>query len=142
MSPKAKDTLFPGDARKGLDKLATVARGAKATASYSNTSNTARALGGQALFSTIVGGVGGLPVLAAAAGGQYALGRLLTSKLFVNLLANAPKTDVSTISRGLGNVARRDPALAQDALGLQRFLEQSFAQTPLRAAASTEDKEK
>lgn len=142
MSNKAKETLFPGDSRKALDKLATVAREAKATSAFSNNSNTARSVGVQALFSAIVGGAGGLPTAAAAAGGQYALGKLLSSKLFVNLLARTPKGDVQAFSRGLSNVARRDPALAQDALGLQRFLEQSFAQTPLRAAASAEEEKK
>lgn len=149
MSTKAKETLFPGDARKALDKLATVAREAKATAAYSNSSNTGRAIGGQALFSTIVGSSAGAasaasiaPALVAAGAGQYALGKLLTSKLFVNLLARAPKGDMKTFTQGLSNVAKRDPALAQDALGLQRFLEQTFAQTPLRAAASADDEKK
>lgn len=143
MSAKAKGVLFPEDARKALDKLAKVAREAKATSAYSNTSNSARAIGGQAIFSTIVGLTpGGLPAVAGSAAGQYALGKLLTSKLFVNLLANTPKGDLKTFTRGLSNVARRDPALAQDALGLQRVLEQTFAQTPLRAAASTDEKKK
>jgi len=142
MSTKAKDTLFPSDTRKALDKLATVAREAKATAAYSNSSNTGRSIGAQGLFSTIVGGVAGLPAVAGAAAGQYGLGKLLTSKLFVNLLTRAPQGDVKAFTRGLSNVARRDPALAQDALGLQRFLQQTFEQTPLRAAATTDEEKK
>jgi hypothetical protein len=139
MSSKAKTVLFPPESIKALNNIATVARGAKATAAYSNTSNTGRAVAGQILLSSIVSGAGGLATAGAAGAGQIISGRLLASPLFGKFLMKLPKmTDPKVISNGLSTIARRDPAIAQDVLGLQQRLTEAFAQAPLRAAAGEE----
>jgi hypothetical protein len=140
LSPKAKAILFPPEAKSALDDIARVARGAKATASYSNSSNTGRALMGQAIFSTLVGGAVDLTAAGQAAAGQFLLGRALASPTFARWLARTPKLDRQAAIDGLAVVARRDPAIAQDALGLQRYLQQALNSAPTRAAADEEQK--
>src|SRR5690606_38574524 len=51
LSPRARAVLFPKETREALDRLATVSRGVKQAGSAMNTSNTAGALGAQAVIS-------------------------------------------------------------------------------------------
>lgn len=141
MSDKSKAIMFPGDSIKALDDIATYARGAKRAAAYSNSSNTGRALAGQFAFSAIVSGAADIMTAGKVAAGQFALGKLLASPTFAKFLARVPRMDAETAVKGLGKVAKRDPAIAQDALGLQRYLQQAISQTPSRAAAGEEEQQ-
>jgi hypothetical protein len=138
MSSKAKRVLFPEQSVGALNDLATIARGARRTAAYANSSNTARALIGQAAFSAIVGGAADLMTAGKVAGAQFVMGKLLASPTFARFLARTPKMDIQAASKALDQVARRDPAIAQDALGLQRYLQQAISSAPTRAAAEEE----
>ena len=125
MTPRARAVLFPKETRKALDNLATVSRGVKEAGAALNTSNTAGALVSQGAIS------GGLwlldPLTALGAGAsQYAIGKLLASPKFARLLAGAPKKDTpqarQAITKRLGNLAKTEPALANEIGLFQRHV--------------------
>lgn len=131
----AKAAYFGPEARAALNDLAKVAEGSKAAQAYANRSNTGGVVGNLATLGT---GVAGIPTFVAAIGAQYGVGRLLASPRFARWLARAPKSTLSTpayVDR-LTRVARSEPAIANDVLGLQRrLLDTLSGSAPARAAA-------
>jgi hypothetical protein len=127
MSPRARTAMFPTETRSALDKLATVAQGVKQAGSAANTSNTAGALGVQALISTPLIWLAEPMTVVAATGGQWAVGRLLASPKVARWIAGAPSNPQARgayIAR-LGGIARAEPALANEIGLLDRALRAS-----------------
>ncbi|SES19703.1 hypothetical protein [Sphingobium sp. YR768] len=134
MDPKAKSALFTSEQRAALNDLFTVASGTKEAQRFANTSNTAGALASHGTTVSTVAGVGALatgqPLAALAAFapaiGQYVTGRMLASPKFVERLASAAKARTPTAQsarlQALSNLIARDPALAQEGLGLQQYI--------------------
>ena len=146
MTPQAKASLFSDKGlRQNLNDIAVIAENMKATQSMANFSNTAMAVtgGGQSIGAVAIGAALHPLVAAVIGGGQYATGKLLASPGFARWLAKAPKTQnpaaIRKYSEGLGVLAGREPLIANDAKALQQYLQQSFSQSPVRAAASEEE---
>lgn len=116
MSPKARATMFPPETRAALDKLATVSQGVKQAGTAANTSNTAGALGVQALISTPLIWLAEPMTVVGATAGQWVIGRLLASPKIARWIAGAPAAPQARnayIAR-LGGIARAEPALANE----------------------------
>ncbi|QDZ07449.1 hypothetical protein FPZ24_08120 [Sphingomonas panacisoli] len=130
----AKRAYFGPEARAALNDLARIADGAKEAAKYANRSNTG---GSVANLATGATGLLGLPVLAKVLVGQYAAGRLLASPRVARWLARAPRTSLSTPAyvERLSRIARAEPTIANEVLGLQARLRDAFTVPPMRAAA-------
>lgn len=147
MTPQAKATLFQGELRSNLDDIAKIAEGSKEAMRFANSSNTGGANAVQGITTLggygVAGMAGGLKGLAAAAALQYGSAKLLASPKFAQWLAKAPATNNPNAMRAyvnrLGVIAAREPAIAADARNLQQQLQQSFGQSPTRAAASEEE---
>jgi hypothetical protein len=140
----AKRTLFGDEARAALNDLALVARGAKQSQRFANTSNTGAAVTTSALGAAALTGPGIL-FAAKALAGQYAAGRLLASPRFARWIARMPANPNPTQGRAyigrLARIARAEPAIANDVFDLQRRLVEAFAQSPSRAAASGQEEQ-
>lgn len=123
MSGRAKAAIFPQETRQALDKLATVSRGVKQAGSAMNTSNTAGAVGVQALISGVPWLIDPLTAVGVT-GGQWMVGRLLASPRLARWIASAPKNPKARgdhIAR-LGGIARAEPAISNEIGLLQRAL--------------------
>lgn len=141
MTPGAKRTLFGGELTEALDKLGTVAGGAKEAQRFANFSNTGSTMGmlatgglGVSAFSNPVLAIGGLAA-------QYGLGRLLASPGFARWLSRVRKNPQAAQRHveGLSRIAAAESAIAADALGLQRQLAAAFDQGALPLAAQPSD---
>lgn len=140
MSPVAKRAMFGSESMSALNDLATVGRGSKAAMAFGNHSNTGRAVLTERTLGTLLTGgslAGGLPAFGAAVVGQYGMGRLLASPRFARWLARAPRTSLGQTSyiERLGRIAKAEPAIASEVLGLQRRLTDATSRGSLRAAA-------
>lgn len=139
MSPRAKAVLFQGESRAALDDLAKVSAGAKSTAKYANTSNTARAVGVQGMVGVALASTAGIPAMLAGAGAQFLSGKVLASPAFARWLARAPRTaDPAATARHverLKAIAAREPALSPDVIKISDYLARSVSQSPGRVAA-------
>lgn len=158
MTPKARNVMFGGQKkplRQELDKFAEVMEGLAASNATRNTSQTGNVSGGLATASLFLVDptslVGGLAT-------QYGGAKLLwTNPTFVNwatgytrMLKGATKAGhppaMSKQMGYLGRVAKSQPAIAQDILGLRTALENAFAQsaasTPARLAAAEKENNK
>lgn len=126
MSPKAKATLFPKESREALDKLAVVSRGVKEAGGAMNTSNTAGALVSQGAISGALWWIADPLTALGAAGGQYMIGKLLASPKVARIIAGAPKVNTRqarrALSARLGNIAKAEPAIANEIGLFQRAL--------------------
>lgn len=117
VSPQARRAMFDSETVEALNKLATVSRGVKQAGAAANTSNTARAIGVQAVMSPLLWVVN---PLAAVGGGatQYAVGKLMASPRFARWLAGAPKNATPQAQKAyiarLGGIARAEPAIANE----------------------------
>lgn len=146
MTPQAKATVFgDGKLRSSLNDIARIAEATKAAQALANHSNTGIAIGGNV-------GVGSAlavthPVAALfGAGSQYLTGKLMASPRFARMLASTARMPERQAQRSLmeqvGVIATREPALRQDAIGLQNYLQTAFGQSPVRAAASDKEAER
>lgn len=164
-TPRAKNILFgsKGTLREDLDQFNGVMDRLASRDSLRNSSMTAvNSLGNSAVGSTVAAGIGGmiggvpgalLGALTGAAvqqGGSYKLAKLWVNPKFVKwatgyarMIEAASKTG-QVISHPkqmdlLSKVARAEPAIAADILGLQRALSERFgnlgSQAPMKAAA-------
>lgn len=143
MDPAAKNLIFgKGELRANLDEFTGVLDSLGKVGALRNTSNTA----GQVLTGLGFSSVGGIAGLAVQAGTSYSLAKLWTNPRFVKwatgytrmarsaAAANGPPN----VEKQLGllqKVAAAEPAIAQDALGLQQYLAQQFNSAPGRLAA-------
>jgi hypothetical protein len=116
MTPRARRVLFDGEALESLEDIATVARGARQSANYANRSNTG---GAGNVASALTGfGTSGLSIPI-----EMISGRLLASPAFARWLAGSTRARKPQRHIGmLANIAARNPAIAQEVLGLQRAL--------------------
>ncbi len=132
LTPRAKDTLFRGEARDALNDLARIADGTKQAQGYANRANTGGAVNVAALL-----GIGAVSRTAAlgVAGAQVVTGHLLASPRFARILARpatSPQQVTAVIGR-LSSLAAREPQIANDILPVQRALQSAL---PTRAAAT------
>jgi hypothetical protein len=128
----AKKAYFGSETRAALNDLAKVAGGTKSAQKYANTSHS----GGAIETNRILSAITAIPTLGTSLGAQYGLGRLLASPRFARWVARAPKTQLSEpayLDR-LTRIARAEPVIANDVLGLQRHLEQTLSSQPSLAA--------
>lgn len=132
MSPQGRAALFGHDPvlRRTLDELAQIAEAKKATASYTNTSNTGRAVNiaesmrtaaRVATSGALVGAAGvlGLKEALMMLATEYGSARLLSSPRFARFLAGLPRQShptpaaLASTQRGLATLAAREPGLAE-----------------------------
>lgn len=146
MSAPAKNLLFGGankDLRQNLDEFSKVVGDLAARDSMRNNSNTAaQAVTGFGLFS-----IGNVPGLLGGAAASYGLSRLWTNPRFVKWATGYAKMQRGAQRAGgqpnyerqidlLGKVARAEPVIAAEALGLQQQLAAAFGSAgPARLAA-------
>jgi hypothetical protein len=132
----AKQRLFGPEGRAALNDLATYAAQSKEAQRYANTSNS----GGAAInWWTAASGAGAWGTMGATILAENVTGRLLASPRFARWLARAPRAvtpeqrerEVARLSR----IARSEPAIANDILGLQARLADAFGGAPARLAA-------
>ena len=146
MAPAAKNLIFgKGELRNNLDEFTGVLESLGKVNALRNTSNTA----GQVLTGLGFSTFGGLPALGGQIATTYSLSKLWTNPRFVKwatgytrmvkaATASGGKPNVSKQMELLKKVAVAEPAIAQDALGLQRYLAQQFNQVPGKLAAEDE----
>jgi len=143
MSEPARNLLFGDrgrkDLRAALDGFTTVMQRVAGTNALRNTSNTASSAAGMGAVG-VIGAMFWNPVLAAkgaaAAAGAYGTAKVWTSPRFVNwatgyskMLAGAgaagkpvDSQKVATHMRLLANVARAEPGIADDVLGIRQAI--------------------
>jgi hypothetical protein len=164
LSASARQTIFGPEGARSVANLRRIAEAYRDTSARLNNSRSGQVVQwGNFLRNFVpgsaVGGLGGAAVggpvgaalgASAVAGGGVALrnltARALMSPDMSRWLANAPRQTTPQaiqrhITQGLALVARRDPAIAQDALGLQRYLQEAIASSPRRAAAADEEQQ-
>lgn len=135
LSDRAKSVLFQGDHKKAINDLVTVANGMKASTKYANTSKTGLAVSALGTVAT------GNPITALAAGlTQIGIGKLLSSRRVAVRLANMPKTATSATRYWNGpwvdKMARSEPAIASELLGLRDYMVRNLSSNAPRLAAS------
>jgi hypothetical protein len=160
ITPEARKIIFGPQGARSIANLRELAKAYRDTAARLNNSRSGVVInwgneiksmvtrGGLAgAAGTAVGGpVGGMVggALGAASGtmARNISARMLMSPNVSRWVARMPRqTTPEAISRHierLGTIAARDPAIAQDALGLQRYLQQAISSAPTRAAAEEE----
>lgn len=144
MDPAAKNLLFgKSDLRANLDEFTGVMESLGKVGALRNTSNTA----GQLLTGLGFSSLGGIGGLALQAGTSYSLAKLWTNPRFVKWATGYAKMargaaqangqpNVSKQLELLKKVAAAEPAIAQDALGLQQYLAQQLSASPGQIAAA------
>lgn len=140
LSQKGKAAMFgDGDLRKSLDQLARVADNMKEVSRYTNTSNTAGALGWQAFVSGTQATIN-LPLAIVGGLGQYISGRMLASPKFAAWLAKAPRNATPQQARAyadrLKNIATAEPVIASDVGRFAQFLNAANDTSPSVAVAA------
>lgn len=154
MAPEAKNLFFSDRGRDSLrarlDEFSGVVRNLAENNALRNTSGTAGAANAAALASLLPAAIFSPAVAAGLAGqtaGSYGLAKLWTNPRFVQwatgyakMVAAAAKagTQPQGVGKQIGllkKVAAAEPAIAQDALGLQQYLVQQFAASPGKLAA-------
>lgn len=140
LSQKGKAALFGNsELRQSLDQIARVASSMKDAGKYTNTSNTAGALGWQVGISAGAASLANLPTAALAALAQYGSGKLLASPKFASWLARAPRNASPAQARNyvarLKSVAASEPVIAADVSRFAQFLNAANDVSPARAVA-------
>lgn len=140
----AKAVLFPGETRAALNDLARVAQGTKEAQGYANRSNTSGGIWGN--LGVLAASATASPTLAGiGAATQIIGGRVLSSPRFARWLAKAPRKPNAAAEaahiRRLSAIARSEPAIANDLIGLQDALLRAANDNMSRAAASGENGE-
>jgi len=161
ISGPARQTLFGPEGARSIANLRLVAEAYRDTAARLNNSRSgqvmqwgnflrnfvpsagAGAAGGAVLGGPVGAAVGASLVAGSGVGVRNISARMLMSPNMSRWLAQAAR---QTTPRGIERqierlrlVATRDPAIAQDALGLQQYLQRAIAETPSRAAATGRD---
>lgn len=143
----AKAAYFGPEARAALNDLARVARGAGEGAKFANRSNTGGVLLNGVGFGDVIKaleGAAALGTVGASVLGTYLTGRLLASPRFARWLARAPKSTLSPeayLDR-LSRIAKAEPAIANDVLGLQQRLRDAFSGSSTARLAADEPVDK
>ena len=125
MGETAKLAYFGRDARAALNDLAVVAQGSKASQRFANHSNSGGAI-------NAIPEVGlGLATAGLSALATNVSARMLTSQRMVRWLAGAakkpnPAASAAHVER-LSSIAKAEPALANEILGLQSMLQQQLS---------------
>lgn len=140
LQPRARQEMFGREASEALQKLANVASGTRGAQRFQNFSNTAGGWTAQAAIAGLPIAAGSPMLFVASLATQYGIGRALASPRFARWLASVPANPaaIPAYARGLSKIARAEPAIAADIAGLQQRLIESFAQSPVRAAAEEE----
>lgn len=147
MAPGAKNLLFgKGELRANLDEFSGVVESLARVNALRNTSNTVpNMVGAGTISAALLNPIMGVK-LAAGAAANYSLAKLWTNPRFVKwatgytrmakaAAASGGQPNVSKQLTLLQKVAAAEPAIAQDALGLQQYLAQQFNQVPGKLAA-------
>lgn len=134
----AKNTIFRGESREAIDKLALIAEKSKAASKYQNYSGTALPVvsamtGGTAVLSVLTLG----KILAA----QYAAGKLLASPRVAKAIlgiaqAKTPQAVQARIGN-LSNIASREPAISAEITQLQQRLMQAMNDNGVSSAVAS-----
>ncbi|ASY45371.1 hypothetical protein CJD35_13705 [Sphingobium xenophagum] len=143
MDPAAKNLIFgKGELRQNLDEFTGVLESLGKVSALRNTSNTA----GQVLTGLGFSTIGGVPALAGQMATTYSLAKLWTNPRFVKWASGYTRMAKAAAASGgqpnvgkqmelLKKVAVAEPVIAQDVLGLQRYLAQQFSGSPGKLAA-------
>lgn len=156
-NPNGLRTLFGADGVRALRDLQIIARAKADTAGELNNSRTAVVSARQELQTMVAGGLGaglaGIPGMIAgfaargigerAVNGRQA--RLLLSPDFTRWMRQIPDSrNPRVIDRHfarLNTIAARSPVMAADVRALQEYLRSAFQQSPMRAAAESEQEQ-
>jgi len=153
MAPEARNLFFgKGELRNNLDEFTGVMESLSKVNALRNTSNTVPGLTGAGAvgtaISTLLNPILGLK-LAGLGAANYSLAKLWTNPRFVKWATGYTRmAKAAAAANGQPNVGKQldllkkvaaaEPAIAQDALGLQQYLTQQFAATPSKLAAEEE----
>jgi hypothetical protein len=140
MTPRAKASLFPQEARAALDDLAKVAAGSKAAGQYANRSNTGSIVGGLATGAGAAQALYAPWTTALALVGQYGAGKLLASPAFARFLARPPR-DMRAASAKLGAMASKNPAISAEIQAFMRAANDNGGRALERSVAASETDE-
>lgn len=145
LSPKGKAAMFgDGELRSSLDQLARVASNMKDVSRYTNTSNTAGALGWQAFISGTQATIN-MPMAILGGMAQYGSGKLLASPKFAAWLARAPRNATPAQARAyagrLKNIATAEPVIASDIGRFSQFLNAANDTSPNVAVAAPQSQQ-
>lgn len=144
LGDRAKAAYFGPEGRAALNDLETIARARRDSSGYLNRSNTGGIIANGATLGT---GLAGYPALLGTIVAQYAGGAVLSSNRLAQMLArprfarwvarSARTKDPETYVNRLSAIARAEPAIANDVLGLQEQLRSAFGNSvsPARLAA-------
>lgn len=139
LGASAKNSMFRGENREAIDKLALIADRSKAASKYQNYSGTAAPVVGA---MTAVTGAASIITLGKVLAAQYAAGALLSSprvaKAILNIAQAKTPEAVATRISNLSNLATREPALSAEIAQLQQRLLQAVNDNAPRAAAASE----
>ncbi|WP_380778084.1 hypothetical protein [Sphingomonas sp. R86520] len=122
----AKNRLLGAEGRAALNDLARVASSAKQAQKFNNHSNSASALGVGGGAIKLAEGAAAYASVGKVLGLTYGAGRLLASPRFARWLARPPRVPTPAASQAwaerLTRIAKAEPAIAQDVLGIQSGL--------------------
>lgn len=153
MDPAAKNLIFgKGELRNNLDEFTGVMESLSKVNALRNTSQTTpNMIGAATIASALMHPITvGIPMTGGAAA-TYSLAKLWTKPQFVRWATGYTRMVKGAVAAGgqpnvgkqlelLKKVAVAEPAIAQDALGLQRYLAQQFSGSPGRLAAEDQSK--
>lgn len=130
----AKRAYFGKEGRAALNDLAVIAQGSKAAQRFANHSNTGGAL------NAPIGTLTSIATLGLSSLATNVTARMLTSQRMVRWLAGAAKKPNAAAQSAhierLSALAKAEPALANDILGLQTVLRQQLSGAAQRTPAS------
>lgn len=134
----AKNSIFRGENREAIDKLALIAEKARAASKYQNYSNTGLSVMGATTAGT---GFLSLVTLGKVLAGQYIAGRVLASpkvaKALLNIAQAKTPQALSTRIGGLSAIAAKEPQLSAEITTLQgKLISAMNDNMPAKSAAS------
>ena len=140
----SRERIFSRDSYLALNKLAKVAEKAKEAGRSRNMTNSGNVVLTGATFapagSILAGNLTGPLATVGMALGQYGGGKLLASPRFAQRLANMPTQPQNALRFWQGDwvnkVARSEPAVAAELIGLRDYMVRSLSNNAPRLAAS------
>lgn len=139
----AKNSMFRGENRQAIDKLALIADRSKAAAKYQNYSGTAAPIVGAMTATT---GVASVMTLGKVLAAQYAAGALLASprvaKAMLGIAQAKTPEAIATRVNNLSNIAAREPALSAEISQFQQSFLRAMNDNAPRAAAASDGQQK
>jgi len=140
----AKNRLFGADGRAALNDLARYAAAAREAQRVANVSNTSGAVLNAGGLIKAAEGAAAFATYGKALAATYGAGRLLASPRFARWLARSPRqanpAATAVHIERLSRIARAEPAILNEVLGLQQMLRSAFGHSPQQRVAEDEQR--